>query len=277
MRSWRKNIMTHESLTARLLAANDFIEVAAAARTVLKHQYGMHQCVITLQALDGVPLLCVDDIAAMTDDLRMLYMIELWRHDPLHQAMRTHHAPVGEELMNVDDIDQHARELGYRGDKAHMLLLPILQTGQLLGTIRCGHLQAFTPEQRRNLTTLSGHVSVRMAQLGITTVPDPLLARLTPRQQDVAQLAARGCTNGDIGRALELSENTIKKHLKDIFDLLEIANRTELAARLSTGPQHHVPIGVTRRGDLWITRGPAFGLTTTATWPSGSTQFPTHD
>jgi DNA-binding CsgD family transcriptional regulator len=269
--------MAHESLTARLLAANDFIEVAAAVCSVLEQDYAMHQSIVTLQALDGVPLLCVDDMPTMTDDLRMLYMVELWRHDPLHQAMRTHHAPVGEEIMDVDEIDTHARELGYRGVKAHMLLLPILQTGQLLGTIRCGLLRPFSAELRRNLTTLSSHVSVRMAQLGITTVPDPLLAKLTPRQQDVAQLAARGCTNADIGIALALSENTVKKHLKDIFDLLEIANRTELAARLSTGPQHHVPVGVTRRGNIWITRGPSYGPSITGKWPTGSTQFPTQD
>jgi DNA-binding CsgD family transcriptional regulator len=269
--------MGHETLTTRLLAANDFLEVAAVVCAVTKHDYRMHQTIVTLQALDGQPLLCVDDLPSMSDELRMAFIVELWRQDPFHAAMREHHAPVGEELMNVDDIDKHARELGYRGDKAHMLLLPILQTGQLLGTIRCGQLTPFTPEQRRDLTTLSGHVSVRMAELGITTVPDPLLAKLTPRQRDVAQLAARGYTNADIGGALTLSENTVKKHLKDIFDLLEVANRTELAARLPTGPLHHVPIGVTRRGDIWITRGPSYMPTTTGKWPSGSTQIPKQD
>ena len=117
---------------------------------------------------------------------------------------------------------------------------------------------------------------MRLAQLGITTLPNPVLARLTPRQRDVAQLAARGHTNADIGTALELSENTVKKHLKDIFDLLEIANRTELAARLSTGPQHNIPVGVTRRGDIWITRAPSYVPAVPAKWPSASsTALPT--
>ena len=106
--------------------------------------------------------------------------------------MREHHAPVGDETMTTPEfVDKITRELGYKGDYVHRLALPILQPGDLLGTIRCGHLQGFTPDLRRDLTTLSGHVSVRLAQLGITTIPCPVLAKLTPRQRDVALLAAR--------------------------------------------------------------------------------------
>lgn len=227
--------MVHETLTSRLLAAKDFIEVASVACHVGKHQFGVHHSVVTLQALDGQPLIVVDDIATITDEQRMAWVTGEWQLDPYQRLVREHHAPVGDETLFV---------------------LPILQPGELLGTIRCGLLQGFTPELRRDLTTLSCHVSVRLAQLGITTVPCPILAKLTPRQRDVAQLAARGQTNAEIGEALQLSENTVKKHLKDIFDLLEIGNRTELAAHLLTGPNHHVPVGVSRRGDVWITRTP---------------------
>ena len=267
--------MVHKTLTGRLLEARDFIEVAAVVCAVGRHEYGLHQNVITLQALDGRPLIVVDNIDKLTDELRLAWISELWRLDPYLPALRTNHAPVGHEHLPVDESDKLTRDIGYKGDYCHMLLLPILQTGELLGSIRCGHLQAFTPELRRDLTTLSSHVSVRLAQLGITTLPDPLLAQLTPRQRDVACLAARGHTNSDIGNALQLSENTVKKHLKDIFELLEIANRTELAARIPIGPQHHVPTGVTRRGDIWITRASSYVTSPSTKWPSTSTQMPT--
>jgi DNA-binding NarL/FixJ family response regulator len=52
---------------------------------------------------------------------------------------------------------------------------------------------------------------------------------LTPRQLEVATFTARGLTNREIARVLDLSENTVKKHLKDVFATLEITNRTELA------------------------------------------------
>lgn len=250
------NTMVHESLTTRLLGAKDFIEVAIEVCAVTRHQLGLHQTVVTLQALDGRPLLMVDDVPGVDDDQRMAWATELWRRDPYHEAMREHHAPVGDELMSTPDTDKWTRDLGYKGEYVHMLMLPILQPGELLGYIRCGHREGFTAELRRDLTTLSGHVSVRLAQLGVSTLPDPLLERLTPRQRDVARLVARGHTNSDIGHQLDLSENTVKKHLKDIFDLLQIANRTELAAKLQTGPRHDVPVGVTRRGDIAITRTP---------------------
>jgi DNA-binding CsgD family transcriptional regulator len=271
--------MVHQTLTTRLLAAHDFIEVAIAVCAVGRHELGLHQTVVTLQALDGRPLIMVDDIAKVTDDLRTAWMVDLWKRDPYLPIIRDSHAPAGHEYMTVEEVDRFTREqVGYRGDTCHMLLLPILQTGELLGSIRVGKLEPYTPELRRDLTMLSTHVSVRLAQLGITTLPCPLLAKLTPRQREVALVAARGHTNAEIALALELSENTVKKHLKDIFDMLEIANRTELAARLSTGPEHHVAIGVTRRGDVWITRGPPRGhdaSSASAKWPSTSTQMPT--
>ena len=246
--------MVHEKLTGRLLAARDFIEVAEAVCELGRTELGLTQSIVTLQARDGRPLITVDDCVTVTDEQRIAWFMGAWRRDPLLAAMREHQAPAGEELIGTQAVHRVTQELGYRGEYLHMLLLPILQPGELLGSIRCGHATEFSPKLRRDLTMVSSHVSVRLAQLGITTLPNPLLARLTPRQSDVAQLVARGFTNAEIGEQLQLSENTVKKHLKDIFELLEIANRTELAAQLSLGPVHDVPAGVTRRGKLWITR-----------------------
>lgn len=54
--------------------------------------------------------------------------------------------------------------------------------------------------------------------------------RLTPRQHEIAILVARGLTNREIGVAIGRSINTVKKHLKQLFVALDVANRTELAA-----------------------------------------------
>jgi DNA-binding NarL/FixJ family response regulator len=53
--------------------------------------------------------------------------------------------------------------------------------------------------------------------------------RMTPRQREIAALVACGYTNAEIALALAISPNTIKKHLKDLFLALGLANRTELA------------------------------------------------
>jgi DNA-binding CsgD family transcriptional regulator len=44
---------------------------------------------------------------------------------------------------------------------------------------------------------------------------------------------ARGYTNVEVAVALQISPNTIKKHLKHLFARLAVANRTELATLVS--------------------------------------------
>lgn len=56
-----------------------------------------------------------------------------------------------------------------------------------------------------------------------------LIDALTPRRLEVLKLVARGLTNPEIARVLEISTNTIKVHLKGILETLELTNRTEAA------------------------------------------------
>jgi len=56
--------------------------------------------------------------------------------------------------------------------------------------------------------------------------------QLTPRQQEIAILAAAGDANRIIAKKLELSEYTVKDHIKDIFKILGIKNRSELFPKL---------------------------------------------
>lgn len=50
---------------------------------------------------------------------------------------------------------------------------------------------------------------------------------LTPRQLEVLELLAEGLPNKRICQRLELTEHTVKSHLKMLFQLLEVHNRTE--------------------------------------------------
>jgi DNA-binding CsgD family transcriptional regulator len=56
--------------------------------------------------------------------------------------------------------------------------------------------------------------------------------RLTPQELQIAQLAADGLTNREIGQKLYLSHRTVGSHLYRIFPKLDIASRAQLAARL---------------------------------------------
>lgn len=53
---------------------------------------------------------------------------------------------------------------------------------------------------------------------------------LTPREQDVFHLLVRGASNREIAESLTISENTVKTHVRNILDKLELDNRVEVAA-----------------------------------------------
>lgn len=55
------------------------------------------------------------------------------------------------------------------------------------------------------------------------------LARLSERERQIAYYVARGLKNKDIGQALTISENTVKRHLQSIFTKTGSRDRLELA------------------------------------------------
>ena len=62
-------------------------------------------------------------------------------------------------------------------------------------------------------------------------VPE-LQEELTPREREVAELAAKGLRNPEIAKALCISENTVKHHLKIAFQKMNIDRRSKLIEML---------------------------------------------
>jgi DNA-binding CsgD family transcriptional regulator len=55
--------------------------------------------------------------------------------------------------------------------------------------------------------------------------------RLTPRQWEILRLVATGRTNLQIAHLLVVSEATVRKHLENIYERLEVNSRTEALAK----------------------------------------------
>src|SRR5258705_357934 len=61
-------------------------------------------------------------------------------------------------------------------------------------------------------------------------VTETALTVLTDRERQIMRLVSGGLSNKEIGRRLNITDGTIKVHLHNIFQKLEISNRTVLAA-----------------------------------------------
>jgi DNA-binding NarL/FixJ family response regulator len=63
---------------------------------------------------------------------------------------------------------------------------------------------------------------------------DGLLAQLTSRERDVAVEVAKGLSNKEVARVLNITERTVKAHLAATFERLGAKDRLQLALMLST-------------------------------------------
>jgi DNA-binding CsgD family transcriptional regulator len=86
----------------------------------------------------------------------------------------------------------------------------------------------FSERDRAVLTLLRPHVAQIYLDTQRRLHPVP---RLTPRQWELLHLLAAGHTNIQIARRLGISEGTVRTHLENIYQRLDVTSRTAAVAR----------------------------------------------
>gem|GEM_PF-738626 len=120
--------------------------------------------------------------------------------------------------------------------------LPILFQGIPVGVIYLENSlleKAFVPERLELLKLLSAQLAtVKKLQDYLEGKPEeskqastPLLEPLTARETEVLQLITEGMSNKEIAERLELSSNTVKGYIKNIYGKLGANRRVQVAAR----------------------------------------------
>jgi DNA-binding NarL/FixJ family response regulator len=109
-----------------------------------------------------------------------------------------------------------ARGLVMKGDGPQALFdaIRVVASGEL----------AFSDDLARQVVT-----SLAMDMRGPQAVPQGSLRRLSDRERQIADSVARGMKNRDIAQQLNISENTVKRHLQSIFGKTGARDRLELA------------------------------------------------
>jgi DNA-binding NarL/FixJ family response regulator len=108
-----------------------------------------------------------------------------------------------------------------------MVTLPLGHQRSVRVLFARGDGSDFTERDRAVLTLLRPHLDeiLRRADAARRGVPD-----LTPRQWELLRLVAGGYSNTQIARRLFVSDATVRKHLENIFQRLDVPNRTAAVA-----------------------------------------------
>lgn len=111
------------------------------------------------------------------------------------------------------------------------IVLKQTATEQLIDSIRQVHAGEFSLDSRSTAALIQGFVSPAATQQP-ASIPAPWDRErqpLSPREREIVSLVSQGFKNTDIAARLQISEQTVKNHLHNIFDKLGVTDRLELA------------------------------------------------
>ncbi|MDA0165690.1 response regulator transcription factor [Solirubrobacter ginsenosidimutans] len=96
---------------------------------------------------------------------------------------------------------------------------------------RAAGAAGFVPKDGSVWDLLNALRSAASGETRFTRQPEPVHGALSPRQQEILELMARGATNSKIARTLDLSVDMVKHHTTAIYRRLEVSNRAAAVHR----------------------------------------------
>jgi len=202
----------------RVLIVDDHTLFRSGIRLLLQRQKGFEVVGEAGNALEGVKLAKRLKPDVVLQDLHMpgtsgLEAISLLREEvPQTQVVMLTVSEDAEDLLE-------ALRIGARG-----YLLKNIDTDFLLDSIR---------RTAAGESVMSSQMASKLADAMRTTpkgnVAVPDANRLTPREREIIVMLARGASNKEIARTLDLAESTVKIHVQGILRKLNLASRVQAA------------------------------------------------
>jgi DNA-binding NarL/FixJ family response regulator len=127
-------------------------------------------------------------------------------------------------MLTISDEEEDLFEAIRAGASGYLLKdIPYDEVADVVRAVHGGQ-SLINPSMAAKLLTEFAALAKRDESERAEQVPAP---RLTDREIEVLKLVARGMNNRDIAKELFISENTVKNHVRNILEKLQIHSRME--------------------------------------------------
>jgi two-component system NarL family response regulator len=127
-------------------------------------------------------------------------------------------------MLTISDEEEDLFEAIRAGASGYLLKdIPLDEVAEAVRSVHGGQ-SLISPAMAGKLLTEFATLARRTDDEPVQQVPAP---KLTDREMEVLKLVAKGMNNRDIARELFISENTVKNHVRNILEKLQIHSRME--------------------------------------------------
>jgi two-component system NarL family response regulator len=127
-------------------------------------------------------------------------------------------------ILTISDEEEDLFEAIRAGASGYLLKdIPLDEVAEAVRAVDGGQ-SLINPSMAGKLLTEFATLARRDGEARAQEVPVP---KLTDREMQVLKLVARGMNNRDIAKELFISENTVKNHVRNILEKLQIHSRME--------------------------------------------------
>jgi DNA-binding NarL/FixJ family response regulator len=127
-------------------------------------------------------------------------------------------------ILTMSDEEEDLFEAIRAGASGYLLKdIPLDEVAEAVRAVHGGQ-SLISPSMAGKLLTEFATLAKRDADERPQQLPAP---KLTDREMQVLKLVARGMNNRDIAKALFISDNTVKNHVRNILEKLQIHSRME--------------------------------------------------
>ena len=207
-------------MSIRIAIADDHALVRAGFRALIDAEPGLE---VAGEAADGAEAIelartAKPDVVLMDIRMPKTTGIEAAR------AMKEVAPSAKIVMLTISDEEEDLFEAIRAGASGYLLKdLPLDEVAETVRAVHGGQ-SLINPSMAAKLLTEFATLARRDAEERVEQVPAP---KLTDREMQVLKLVARGMNNRDIAKELYISENTVKNHVRNILEKLQIHSRME--------------------------------------------------